>query len=66
LKASLDVTNLAMDRLANFQVVLGGRYQCPRCGIYRGRQAPLALTKSSARRLVFRCETCHSALHVEK
>lgn len=57
-EAQLDSANLAADRLSNFQVKLGGNYQCPRCWIEHGKHSAVRTIPSSSRDDAFRCDDC--------
>jgi hypothetical protein len=48
--------------LKTFQPKIDERYQCPRCGIYRGRQADLRTAETGGVGL-FRCDSCKSFVH---
>jgi hypothetical protein len=53
--------SLAPQRLADFNVSVDSRYQCPKCWIYDGRQVGLEqITSTSPREETFECERCGS------
>src|SRR3546814_816298 len=60
IEASLVAADVAVKRLANFRVNLGGDYQCPRCWITQGVNAPLVPQASSTEIDHFACRQCHS------
>jgi hypothetical protein len=59
LKAKLDFENLAEDRLANYQVILGPDYQCPSCWIESERKAMLRPALSDSGESLLRCNYGH-------
>jgi len=55
----LDAAKLAQQRLANFQIVIGEEYQCPRCWIERATHASLRpMDGSTDSEDFFRCSGC--------
>lgn len=66
LQAELEATHLALDRLANFKVKIGGDFQCPACGIERGIQSALRPMGGGTGRVdFFRCHACNLEFSTE-
>ena len=59
-QAQLDAAQLAYQRLAQFEPVIGGTLQCPGCWIGYGSHAPLVAVPgvSPGAPDVFRCSGC--------
>jgi hypothetical protein len=59
LKMKLDFEDFADDRLANYQVILGPDYQCPRCWITSELESPLRPALSDSGESLLRCNHGH-------
>jgi hypothetical protein len=59
LEAHLDAAHLAVQRLDNFRVTIGGDYQCPRCWVAHGVEATIIPQPSDTSLDVFMCRNCH-------
>lgn len=58
IRTELRSMDLARDRLATFQVQIGGQYQCPNCWVRHEAQSALTPIPSETKDDYFRCEKC--------
>ena len=58
LRAKRDAARAAPERLLNFQVKIGGDYQCPACWIERNTRSPLCRSRVRTTAISFQCVQC--------
>ncbi|HZD75623.1 MAG TPA: hypothetical protein VE218_01375, partial [Acidobacteriaceae bacterium] len=57
-KSQLDAVSYAAQRAANYPVVVGRNYLCPKCWVQRNAAVKLALLRRGRRHDVYRCSNC--------
>lgn len=65
LQEALRQTDFAIDRLGDFQAILGNIPQCPVCWIRHGAHAALIPQPSGTEIDLFRCRECHFELELD-